>query len=299
MRQTPRSRRWARASVAALGLSAATALIAMASRGPLSRSTPVDAASARAPVTALLMLLAGSGIVGLTAVAMLSWPRRRRKSDDEPEHEPEALRMHWIWKLLAAMLPLALGATLIAAAVLGTRSVNHVPRLGVGGRSFGPVPTAPARSRAGSGEFVVPGWLPWAALAIVFVAAVGALLVVLRRAEPVATSSEQGAACAAVDAAIGALHHSADPRSALIAAYAAMERALTEHGIARSRAEAPREYLQRVVVVASGAGLDASTLTGLFEQARFSTHPIPERSRAVALSALGSLRARLEVASSG
>ncbi len=71
------------------------------------------------------------------------------------------------------------------------------------------------------------------------------------------------------------------------------------NGIACSRAEAPREYLQRVLVVASGAEPDASTLTGLFEEARFSPHPIPERLRALALSALGSLRARLEVASSG
>ena len=298
MLQRQSSRRWARAAVAALGLSAAIALIAMASRGPLSRSTPVDAASARAPVTALLMLLAGAGIVWLTAVAMVSWPRRRRKGDDDPDYGPEVLRVHWIWKLLAVMLPFALGAALIAAAVLGTRSVNHVPRLGVGG-SFRPVPTAPARSAGRSSGFVVPGWLPWAALAIVFVAVVGALLVVLRRAEPDATSSEQGAARDAVDAAIGALDRSADPRSALIAAYAAMERTLAEHGIARSRAEAPREYLQRVLVVASGVEPDASTLTGLFEEARFSTHPIPERLRALAHSALGSLRARLEVARAG
>jgi Domain of unknown function (DUF4129) len=39
---------------------------------------------------------------------------------------------------------------------------------------------------------------------------------------------------------------------------------------------------------------EASTLTGLFEEARYSTHPIPERLREVALAALRSLRGRLK-----
>jgi len=73
MPQTRRSRRSARAAVAAVGLTTAVTVIAMAGRAPLSRSTPVDAASVRAPVTALLMLLAGAGIVALAAVAALIW----------------------------------------------------------------------------------------------------------------------------------------------------------------------------------------------------------------------------------
>jgi hypothetical protein len=39
---------------------------------------------------------------------------------------------------------------------------------------------------------------------------------------------------------------------------------------------------------------EARTLTGLFEEARYSTHPIPEPVRELALSALRSLQDRLE-----
>jgi hypothetical protein len=49
------------------------------------------------------------------------------------------------------------------------------------------------------------------------------------------------------------------------------------------------------VLVASQANVrEARTLTGLFEEARYSTHPIPERLREAALLALRSLRSRLQ-----
>lgn len=97
----------------------------------------------------------------------------------------------------------------------------------------------------------------------------------------------------AVEAAIGALDTIADPRGAVIAAYVAMQATLAERGVARSPAEAPREYLRRVLMAISATEREATTLTGLFEEARFSTHPIPERVRELALAALSSLRARL------
>ena len=56
-------RGWARAGVTALGLTAATSVVAMASRAPLSRSMPVDASAAGAPVAALFAVLFGAGIV--------------------------------------------------------------------------------------------------------------------------------------------------------------------------------------------------------------------------------------------
>ncbi|MGB0091097.1 MAG: DUF4129 domain-containing protein, partial [Solirubrobacteraceae bacterium] len=96
-----------------------------------------------------------------------------------------------------------------------------------------------------------------------------------------------------VEAAIGALETATDPRGAVIAAYGAMERTLATHGVARSPAEAPREYLRRTRAASSATEREARTLTGLFEEARFSTHPIPERVRELASSALSCLRARL------
>ena len=97
-----------------------------------------------------------------------------------------------------------------------------------------------------------------------------------------------------MDAAIGALDAEADPRRAVIAAYGAMQQTLGEHGVARSSTEAPREYLQRVLTASRANDREVRTLTGLFEEARYSTHPIPERLREVALAALRSLQGRLQ-----
>ena len=62
---------------------------------------------------------------------------------------------------------------------------------------------------------------------------------------------------------------------------------------ARAPAEAPREYLRRVLGRTSGAETEATLLTGLFEEARFSTHPLPESVRSRARATLSSLRDRL------
>ena len=297
MLQTRRSRRWARAAEATLGIATASAVIAIAASAPLSHPTPVNAASAQAPSTALFLLLAGLGAVALAALVAVIWPGRRRKGDEEPELVPVPPEVHWMWKLLAIAFVFAVGATLVAAAVLGARTAHPVPFGGaaVGARSR----IAPAGAGGGTGGFVLPSWVPWTGFGIVLAGvATGAALLVFGRARSVEEPPERRAARAAVDAAIDALDTTTDPRYAVIAAYAAMERVLAARGIRRLRAEAPREYLRRVLVAASGAERDAQTLTGLFEEARFSTHPISDRLRELALSALTSLHARLRPSAS-
>ena len=217
-------------------------VVAIAARAPLSRSTPVDARSVQAPTTAVFMLIAGIGIVMLGALVMLVWSGRRRK-DDPPEHEPTPIEVHWIWKVMATLVPLALGAALVAAAV--DRLQTGAEPGGLGRARAGGSDHRPAARAAATG-FVVPSWLPWTLLGIVAVAVAGVVVLWLRRPRPRRRRPEASAARAAVDAAIGALDAEADPRRAVIAAYGAMQRTLGEHGVARSPAEAPREYLQRV-----------------------------------------------------
>lgn len=287
-----RSSARATAAAAALGLAVAVVIVAMAARAPLSGATPVDARSAQAPTTALVMLLLGAGVVVLGAVILLVWPGRRPK-DDSPERQPTRIDTPWIWRVVATILPFALGAALIAAAANGTRSVRTAPRFGAqpfGGGSSGA--TSPVGTGAG---FAVPAWLPWTVVAIVLIAVgVGGLALWLRRERPVTEPAQSSAARAAVEAAIGALDHEADPRRGVIAAYRAMQRALGERGVVRLPSEAPREYLERALISTSATERDATTLTGLFEEARYSTHPIPERLREVALSALHSLQRLLQ-----
>jgi cytochrome b561 len=287
-----RSRTRARAAAAGLGLAVVVVVVAIAARAPLSGATPVNARSAQAPTTALFMVLLGTGVVMLGALVLVVWPGRRRK-DDPPEQEPTRIEVPWIWKLVAIVLPVALGAALVAAAVSGTRSAHTAP--GFGGESFGGASAGTNHSSGAGGGFTVPAWLPWTVLAIVGIAlAAGVVVLWLRRERTATEPPETSAARAAVEAAIGALDTETDPRRAVIAAYGAMQRELGEHGVARSPAEAPREYLQRTLTASRATEREARTLTGLFEEARYSTHPIPERLREAALSALRSLQRRLQ-----
>jgi len=87
-----------------------------------------------------------------------------------------------------------------------------------------------------------------------------------------------------------------DPRRAVIAAYARMERSLAAHGIPRRRFEAPHEYLHRILSEVSGGRLAATRLTTLFERARFSPHDVDENMKASAIEAIESLQADLAAA---
>jgi len=106
--------------------------------------------------------------------------------------------------------------------------------------------------------------------------------------EPRATVAA-GARDAAAAAAIPA-----DPRAAVLAAYARMETALASVGLARRPSDAPREYLARLEAGLGGGRAPAARLTELFERARFSPHPVGEESRAEAIGALETLRMELE-----
>ena len=277
--------------LATAGLAAAVVVVAMAARAPLSRSTQVDARSAQAPTTALFVLLIGIGVVLLGTLAALAWSGRRRK-DDPPEREPTRVEASWFSKLVAILVPLLLGAALITAAVVGARRVNTTPRSG--GAVVGGIPLQGRATNRTPAGFAVPGWLPWTVLGIVAAAvAIGALVLWRGRGRTAAESSERGAASAALAAALDALGSDRDPRRAVIAAYAAMQRTLGDHGVARAAAEAPREYLRRVLIANRATEREATALTDLFEEARYSTHPIPERARDTALSALRSLQGRL------
>ena len=97
----------------------------------------------------------------------------------------------------------------------------------------------------------------------------------------------------AVDAALVPLRDPADPRAAVIEAYARMEHVLAERELGRRTPEAPREYLRRVMREQGMPEASLTTLTALFEEARFSRHPIPESAPRRAASELQTARAVL------
>jgi Domain of unknown function (DUF4129) len=110
---------------------------------------------------------------------------------------------------------------------------------------------------------------------------------------PVAHHDDAEVAREAVDAALAPLGEPADPRAAVIEAYARMENVLAERELGRRTPEAPREYLRRVMREQGMPQESLATLTALFEEARFSRHPIPESAPRRAASELQTARVAL------
>ena len=99
-----------------------------------------------------------------------------------------------------------------------------------------------------------------------------------------------------LDAALEPLREPTDPRAAVIEAYARMEQVLASRELGRRIPEAPREYLTRVLRRQGMPERSLTSLTELFEEARFSAHPIPTSASARARSELETARAALPAA---
>jgi Domain of unknown function (DUF4129) len=85
-----------------------------------------------------------------------------------------------------------------------------------------------------------------------------------------------------------------DPRTAVIRTYARMEQTFAAYGVPRHPAEAPLEYLARVLDRLQVSAFAAERLTKLFARAKFSTHEIDLGMKAEAIEALTGLRTELE-----
>jgi hypothetical protein len=86
-----------------------------------------------------------------------------------------------------------------------------------------------------------------------------------------------------------------DTRAAIIACYAAMEASLEQVGVMRERSDSPSDLLQRAMSRdLPGTGTQAAvTLTTLFREARFSSHPMTAQQLESARDALDAVTATL------
>lgn len=291
----------------ATSLAAAGAIVAIASRQPLHRAGAAPRLVSGVPgqFVGLLMLAAvafGAAML-LLALVPRHLPRRR-----EPQVVVNRAEPPWWSKLLAAGFLLLLGGGFLTAALVGLRADRRRGQAvmslnGAGNRTLR-APHGPTPGR-GASTFTLPGWLPWLAIGLAAgTLLLGLVVLVLRRrrlrdGDDRGAGREQAAVSAAVNAAADALASAGDPRTGVIRAYLAMQRTLEEHGIERRDSEAPREYLRRALRAdwQDRARPDGETLTALFEEARFSEHPISETVRGRAGEALGGLRASLRTGS--
>jgi Domain of unknown function (DUF4129) len=85
---------------------------------------------------------------------------------------------------------------------------------------------------------------------------------------------------------LGDLESERDPRLAVQRAYARMEESLGEIELSRAPDETPTEFTARALGVLGASAAAASDLTGLFEIARFSDHPMDEADRRRAIASV-------------
>jgi hypothetical protein len=295
-----RSGRIAGAGVTSMAL---LCLVALASRSdPLAVSGGVPAGPASAAVAALGGIVAAVGLLVLVALTWALLPRQRRiRREAPPEDDLPRLPLRLLLPALslvvavlaATVAELALAAHRRRVALSVGAGIAGLHRLAVGAER--PLPLVPFAVAAAAVLVLAGGTVVWVLLRVrVAARAPGG-----RRDRGPAAAQELAAA---VEESLSVLQAGLAPRAAVIAAYARMERVLAAAGLARGGPEAPREYLSRVAPHLAGRegaarqlGEAATTLTGLFEEARYSPHEIGEDARRAALRALGALHTALVV----
>ena len=207
-------------------------------------------------------------------------------------------------KLRGALI-FVLGAGMIAVAVALIAGLHlHAFSAAPAARKPKPQPTltappgAPAPPASGLHVSLIP--LLYALLIVALVAAVVLSIWWSRRFRP-SLRGRHGDFIAedpehlreAVESGRSALRTVDDARAAIIACYVAMEQSLAERGTARAVADTPDELLARATTSGLVHGTAAARLTGLFYEARFSSHPLGRAQRDAAEQALDELAAAL------
>ena len=264
----------------ALGL---VAVVAMESNGAAwsrHRGTGVHSL----PHAVVVVGVVCAGIFGIALVAFVLVGRRVTET-------PEQRRKRWTSALMF------LAVIIVISVVRLLFHPSHPATTSGGGAKAGGAPAAPADGRGGHTSDT---WWP---LVIVGLGTAAALMTaVVHRPGPTATTGDDidTATIAMLDASLDDLRREPDPRRAVVAAYARMERGMAARGFAREPWETPSEYLHRAL---AGGGADPtlrpggleplSELTALSERARFSTLAVDEPMRSRAIASLESLRAAL------
>jgi hypothetical protein len=264
--------------------------VAIASRG----SRPAGAGETRRPADALLDIFFSFALVALIpAAAMLVWGLMQRREIAERVASGRFRRTGLVTFLAVAAAIGVFGYWRLRDPRLPTSEQLEdviVPRGGPP-TSIGDGDPPPAYEA----EFA---WIP--VIVVVVLAALGlAAAHVSARRRRRRSADEDAVAHALVEVLEGTLDDlraEVDPRKAVIAAYARLERTLALHGFARTAAETPEEYLARILPRLAIDRRSIRRLTDLFTRAKFSQHDVDAGMKEEAIEALAQVRDELRVA---
>jgi hypothetical protein len=140
-------------------------------------------------------------------------------------------------------------------------------------------------------------WLPLVAALFLGALGVAAFVLANRRANPSTAKAELAAELAlTLDLSLDDLRAETDPRRAVIAAYARLERVLAVHGEPRLDADTPEEHLARVLGHLDVDRRAVRRLVDLFVRAKFSQHEVDAGMKDEAIGALEQVRDELRAA---
>lgn len=276
-----------RPALLGLGVLLALAVVALASRAhsPTGGGGRVRHVSGELLFEYLFLFALAGALIVVPLVGRAFWTAGRERALPE--------RKNWMVRVFAMVA----AVTVVMAILLGFRLL---PSWDGSSSPPGRTPTI-STTVAGSGSAQQPrrarvDWLPAAVVgSILLVAALIAAGVMrsqrtVRRKSPAAMAEQLSNV---LDETLDDLHGEKDPRRAVIAAYARMERALAWFGLPREVFEAPLEYLARVLAELHASAESVRRLTELFERAKFSAHAIGPALKNDAIEALVAVRDEL------
>ncbi len=281
-------RRPRRPILLALAAVALLGLVALAARGhaPTGGGGSTHSVPGDLLLEYVLLIAFAVGLVVMPLVAHAFWTNRRQLAQTRRQG-------NWMVKVFIVMS--------VAVVIFAARFLLHLfhdgRNSGHGGRTTPPPgSTGPTGGTGGQAAKAVPfDWVPVIVVGSVLLVGLIVAVVVLRRQESAQRTPESIAEQLSnvLDDTLDDLRAESDPRRAVIAAYARMERALAWFGLPRRVFEAPLEYLARVLLELRASTESVRRLTGLFERAKFSTHAIGPGLKDDAIEALVAVRDEL------
>jgi len=286
-RRPVRSSRLARVGGPVLVVLALVAIVSIAARG----STSGGGGSSTPPgdtlldtIFSLLLLLAAAWV----AISVFSLVRWR-------EHEFTAPKQRNDLRAIATLLAFGLAFALYVRERGWHLSFD--PQQTPLDRSEGGAPPPGFDSGPDPGYQFQFAWLPLVAALVLAALGIAAFVLANRRANPSSAKAELAAELAlTLDLSLDDLRAETDPRRAVIAAYARLERVLAAHGEPRQDADTPEEHLARVLGHLEVDRRAVRRLVDLFVRAKFSQHDVDARMKDEAIGALEQVRDQLRAA---
>jgi Domain of unknown function (DUF4129) len=275
--------------VAAVAVLLVVTAVGLQARGTFARGQNQAVAGVSGAVLAIA-LSAAEGIAVIAFIVVLASARPQRSPQAQLDDEDELERPYIPWWAKTLGVLLALAALVTPFAVLFTRKP----------RTAGPRPLPSGLAGRGLIRPAVPSpssaW-PLITGMVIAILVVLTLAVLSRRRRsartPHAGRPRLAALMDSLAAGSEALTAGGEPRVAIIACYAAMERGFAAAGSAPAVADTPAEVLARATRAGLVRAEPAETLTGLFRRARYSTQPMTGSDSRVAADALTELRTDL------